>query len=210
MWFYQLTAAPSPNYKHTPRFMKLLDAAQSLFQESPARFLLVPGQSPTMGQLQTKSQPNKHRQLSQTKAPIEDGKWRQREKVPGSHQLTLMQGKDLIPAHWSTPLHSNNCVTNSNKRQRQAWQLRGPVPVLQTRETAYVSLTPPKKLQEGTVNEKIQTYVDHRILKFDMKPVVGDGDHGIICMAKILHSLTLQHSERDLQGRHDKFQTHWR
>lgn len=54
----------------------------------------------------------------------------------------------------------------------------------------------------GSRNRQIQTYIDHRILKFDMKPVVGDGDHSIVCVAKILYPLTLQHSEWDLERRH--------
>lgn len=72
-------------------------------------------------------------------------------------------------------------------------------------------LLPPRNTvrhhSSGSRNRQMWTYIDHRILEFDMKPVVGDGDHSIIRMAEILHTLTLQHRERDLQGRHRQFKT---
>lgn len=41
-----------------------------------------------------------------------------------------------------------------------------------------------------------------------MQAVVGDGDHGVVGMAQVLHPLALQHSEWHLEGRQHQVRSH--
>lgn len=51
------------------------------------------------------------------------------------------------------------------------------------------------------------TYIDHRFLEFDVQPVVGEGNDGILCSPHVLRALPVELNERHLQ-RAAKFSSH--